>query len=188
MSIQPPGTALDYTVTWLEMAHRPNFDYPHQPGKLPVSLLEADTPPVWYFLALYDAVGRDYAWEDMHQQEEGALADWLADEQVKLFTAMGSGWPQGFFMLDMRRAGICDLAYFGIVPESVGTGLGRWLLKTAILMGWDMPGTEKLTVNTCTLDHPRALAMYQRYGFEPVRREDRHRVLTRPRDLSRIPE
>jgi hypothetical protein len=32
-----------------------------------------------------------------------------------------------------------------------------------------------MTVNTCTLDHPRALPAYQSWGFHPVRREERRR-------------
>ncbi|HPD94006.1 MAG TPA: hypothetical protein PLG62_16205, partial [Pararhodobacter sp.] len=63
--------------------------------------------------------------------------------------------------------------------EAVGQGLGSFLLKTAILTGWDRPGTHLMTVNTCTLDHPRALAQYQRMGFTPARTEVRSRVLTR---------
>ena len=34
----------------------------------------------------------------------------------------------------------------------------------------------------------RALSAYQKAGFAPVRREERTRILTRPRDISRIPE
>ena len=52
---------------------------------------------------------------------------------------------------------------------------------------WDRDGIQKLTVNTCTLDHPRALAVYQKNGFKPVRREEKSRILKRDRDLSRIP-
>ena len=86
------------------------------------------------------------------------------------------------------EAGVIDLAYFGMVPEVVGRGLGSWLMKTAILTAWDQPGATKVTVNTCTLDHPRALALYQKNGFTPVRREDKSRILARDRDLTRIPE
>jgi hypothetical protein len=46
-------------------------------------------------------------------------------------------------------------------------------------MAWDRPGTDRVTVNTNSLDHPRALKLYQRAGFEPVRRETRSRVLSR---------
>lgn len=188
MSITPAGTELHYTVTWLEMTERPSFGWPHQPSGAPASLLKAEEPPVWFFLALYDAVGREYAWEDMHDRSEADLADWLSDMQTSLYTLMRQGWPHGFFMLDHREAGLCNLAYFGLVPQAIGRGLGRFLLQNAILTAWDIPGVEKLTVNTNTLDHPRALHTYQRCGFVPVRRSEHSRVLRRPIDASRIPE
>ncbi|MEM9031109.1 MAG: GNAT family N-acetyltransferase, partial [Pseudomonadota bacterium] len=92
------------------------------------------------------------------------------------------------FLLDLSAPSETDLAYFGLVPSAVGRGLGTYLLRTAILTAWSRDGLEKLTVNTCTLDHPRALQHYQRNGFTPVRREDHTRTLDRPRDLSRIPD
>ncbi|MEL7173881.1 MAG: N-acetyltransferase, partial [Pseudomonadota bacterium] len=39
--------------------------------------------------------------------------------------------------------------------------------------GWQRSGVERMTVNTCTLDHPRALGTYQKAGFVPIRRETR---------------
>jgi GNAT superfamily N-acetyltransferase len=188
MTIQPAGTEIDYTVIYLEMSTAPTYPWPHLPANQPASLLKADAPPVWYFLSLYDAVGRDYAWEDIHKREHDEIAEWLSDDKMMLSTLMANGWPQGFFLLDARSADIVDLAYFGLVPEAVGKGLGGWLLQTAILTAWDLPDIEKLTVNTCTLDHPRALQTYQKYGFSAVRRETHNRTLTRDRDLSRIPK
>ncbi len=173
------GTEVAYVVTWLEMTRRPDGAWPHAPSGPPASLLVADRPPAWYFLALYDAVGRDYAWEDMHAQPEDELAEWLAEPQVTLHTLMRSGWPHGFFVLDGTERGTFDLAYFGLAPQAVGSGLGKFLLGTAVHTAWDLPGTERLTGNTCTLDHPRALGLYQRAGFVPVRREERQRTLTR---------
>lgn len=58
-----------------------------------------------------------------------------------------------------------------------------FLLQTAVHGAWDRPATRRVTVNTNTLDHPRALRLYQKAGFEPVRRETRSRVLTRDRVL-----
>ena len=187
MTLQKVGTKLDYTVTWLEMTACPDYDWPHLPLGRSASLLKAKAPPVWYFLSLYDAVGRDYAWEDIHAWEHQRLEDWLQNDRMSLYTLIENGWPQGFFLLEDVQGGVCDLAYLGMVPEAVGQGLGAYLLRTAILTAWDREQTEKLTINTCTLDHPRALALYQKNGFTPVRREDRSRVLTRDRDLSRIP-
>lgn len=188
MNVTPAGTDLTYTVTWLEMTERPSFPWPHLPAGDPASLLKADDPPVWFFLGLYDAVGRDYAWEDMHERSEEDLARWLHNPGTSLYTLMKNGWPHGFFMLDHRKPGICDIAYFGLVPQAVGRGLGRFLLESAVLTGWDLPGVEKMTVNTCTLDHPRALGTYQRCGFEPVRRQDFTRTLKRSLDQRRIPD
>ncbi|MCB1346888.1 MAG: hypothetical protein H6900_04715 [Rhodobacter sp.] len=179
MIARKAGETVDYRVTWLEMDRRPSYGWPAQPIGHDHALIRAEDPPAWWFLALYDAVGRDYAWTDMHAEPTEAVRDWVQHADVALYTLMGKGWPQGFFLLDWRQAGTCDLAYFGLVPEAVGQGLGSFLLKTAILTGWDRPGTHLMTVNTCTLDHPRALAQYQRMGFTPARTEVRSRVLTR---------
>jgi GNAT superfamily N-acetyltransferase len=185
MTLQPAGTELGYRVTWLEMTARPaGRPGPPPPG---FALVPAEMPPVWYFLSLYDAVGRDYAWEDIHAREHAEIQGWLTAGGMQLVTLMAKGWPQGFYLLDGSQPGVTDLAYFGLVPEAVGQGLGRWFLAVAIRAAWDIPGTQKITVNTCTLDHPRALAAYEAAGFQPVRHEDRTRTLTRPRDLSRIP-
>lgn len=188
MSVLPAGSTVSYTVTWLEMTARPSYPRPHAPIGKPAALLMAESPPAWFFLGLYDAVGRDYAWEDMHTEDEGKLATWLADENTFLYTLMRDGWPHGFFLLDHRQPGTCELAYFGLVPQAVGSGLGRFLLESAVHTAWDLPEVGKLTVNTCTLDHPRALGLYQRAGFSPVRRSEHSRVLTRPLDSARIPD
>jgi GNAT superfamily N-acetyltransferase len=187
MTVTPAGTEVTYTVTWMEMTARPSYPRPQAPSGPPAALLKADDPPVWFFLALYDAVGRDYAWEDMQDADPGDLAAWLSDPATALWTLMRQGWPHGFFLLDHRRAGLCDLSYFGLVPQAVGRGLGLFLLESAVHTAWDLPGVERLTVNTCSLDHPRAFGLYQRAGFAPVRRSEHTRVLKRPLDAGRIP-
>jgi len=187
MAITPAGAEVRYTITWLEMTARPSYPRPPAPVGRPAALLKAVDPPAWFFLGLYDAVGRDYAWQDMHAHDEAALADWLADPDTALYTLMRDGWPHGFFVLDHRTRGTCDLAYFGLVPQAVGTGLGRFLLESAVHAGCDLPGVARMTVNTCTLDHPRALGLYQRAGFTAVRRSEHSRVLTRPHDPTRMP-
>lgn len=177
MTLYKAGQSVDYRVTWLEMSKRPSFGWPPLPLGREAMLVRADAPPAWWFLSLYDAVGRDYAWTDQHARPRAEVEAWIQHPEVALYTLMARGWPQGFFLLDGSEAGICDLAYFGLVPQAVGTGLGSWLLKTAVLTAWDRPETRKVTVNTCTLDHPRALQQYQRTGFSPVRTEVKSRKL-----------
>lgn len=179
MTVRHAGETVDYRVTFLEMDARPSYGWPHTPNGMTGALLMAEKPPVWYFRALYDAVGRDYAWTDLHAAEDAEISDWLASPDVALYSLIDHGWPQGFFVLDWRAGHTCDLAYFGLVPEATGRGFGRWMLRTAILTGWEREGVTKLAVNTCTLDHPRALIQYQANGFAPVQQEDRTRVLSR---------
>jgi GNAT superfamily N-acetyltransferase len=176
------GERIDYVVTFLEMDRRPGYPRPVMPLGPMSALIAAETPPAWWFLALYDAVGAAYEWTDQHALPRAELEAFLGDPAVTLYTLMRAGWPHGFFVLDARAPGLCDLAYFGLVPEAIGRGLGRFLVQTAAHTAWDRPGVARVTVNTNSLDHPRALPLYQKAGFAPARRETRSRVLTRDRD------
>jgi GNAT superfamily N-acetyltransferase len=182
MARKQPGETVGYTVTYLEMAERPEAAVPPMPMGPSLALLAAREPPVDYFLYLYTAVGAGYEWTDWLNRPQAEREVFLADPNVELFTLMVNGWPGGFFILDTRERGTCDLALFGLVPQAVGRGLSGWFLGSAIRIGWDRPGVRRMTVNTNTLDHPRALALYQKMGFVPVRREDHSRVITRERE------
>jgi GNAT superfamily N-acetyltransferase len=175
------GDEVEVVVTFLEMPGRPRYPRPPVPRGPVSALVAAEVPPVWYFFALYNAVGAEYEWTDQHDRPPAALEAFLADPAVTLYTFVRAGWPHGFFVLDARAAGVVDLSYFGLVPEAIGYGLGWFLLGTAVHTAWDRPGVERLTVNTNSLDHPRALPLYQKAGFVPVRRETRRRILSRGR-------
>jgi GNAT superfamily N-acetyltransferase len=60
-----------------------------------------------------------------------------------------------------------------LLPDYIGHRLGYYFLYQASLNAWSHP-ISKLLVNTCTLDHPRALPLYQRVGFVPYSRENRY--------------
>ena len=48
--------------------------------------------------------------------------------------------------------------------------IGPWFLDWAVRIAWtDKP--KKLIVNTCDLDHPKAIIVYQQAGFLPYRQE-----------------
>ncbi len=168
---------VEVNITYLAMDARPEFDRPSMPMGQKAALIRAESIPPWWFLTLYRLVGADYDWTDWLSRPEAELEAFVSAPEVQLYTLMIDGWPGGFFMLDTRDDGLCDLAYFGLVPDAQGRGLGSYLLKTAIHMGWDIPGVAQLTVNTCTLDHPQALGLYQKLGFVPQRREAYMRVV-----------
>lgn len=183
MVVKQPGETVSYVVTYLEMTARPAGPPPPMPAGPMLALIGAEAPPPHYFLYLYRTVGAAFEWTDWLEHDEAAVRAYLDDERLELFTLFLDGWPGGFFVLDTRTDRVCDLGYFGLVPEARGRGLARWLLASAVRAGWDRPGVEKLTVNTNTLDHARAITLYQWAGFVPVRREEASRVLTRPREV-----
>jgi len=77
-----------------------------------------------------------------------------------------------------------DVAYFGLLPHFIGHGLGAYLLSWAVDDAW-RHAPERLWLHTCSLDHPRALRLYQRAGFVPYKQETK--VIDDPRDLGLIP-
>jgi GNAT superfamily N-acetyltransferase len=87
--------------------------------------------------------------------------------------------PAGFFEIDARTApASTNIAYFGLTGDFIGKGLGKFFLDCAIVAAW-ATGPKRVTVNTCTLDHPRALGLYQAAGFQIIER--RHRRILDPR-------
>jgi len=157
-------------ITYLEMTERPAIRRIEPPG-LKLTLLRANPPTVAFYRYLYDAVGRPWYWTDRKKLDDAALAATVQNPKVELYVLYCDGVPAGYAELDRRRDGVIDLVYFGIAPEFIGRGLGPFLLASALETAWSY-APSRLTVNTCTLDHPRALPMYQRFGFRPYARRE----------------
>ena len=176
------GEEISYKVAYLEMLVAPKLSWPDLPDSN-LSLLRLKSPPLRYFLDLYSSVGSDYEWTDLHSLPVEEIEEFLNHPRVKFYTLMKEGWPAGFFILDNRLKCSCDLAYFGLVPEVIGSGLGKFLLKMAVKFAWAIPGIEKLTVNTCSLDHPNALPLYKKMGFKVFKVVENKRILKHTRKI-----
>jgi GNAT superfamily N-acetyltransferase len=160
------------TVTFLEMKARLCAPAPPQPrGK--IAILRAENPSVHFYRYLYETVGRDYFWVDRKKLNDEALANLVRSPTLELYVLYVEGTPAGMAELDFSDPDTAHLAYFGLMPEALGRGLGIYFLYQACAICWDHP-IKNLRVNTCTLDHPRALPLYQRVGFVPYAREDRY--------------
>jgi len=148
-----------------------------------LALLRAENPPVAFYRYLYDNVGEPWFWIDRRKLDDEALAAILADPLVELYVLYVGGVPAGYVELDRRPEPDINLAYFGLMPELTGRGLGPWLLNWAVDAAWQHR-PRRLTVDTCTLDHPKALAVYQRAGFVPYRQE--RKTIDDPRRIGLI--
>lgn len=167
---KPP---IQITVTKLEMTAKPTGLRPklrreHDNGR--VMLLKVKQPPVHFYRYLYQTVGRDHVWVERTRMSDEALAAIVQDENVDLYVLYCEGAPAGYAELDFRKMPNAELAYFGLIPDYIGRGLGGFLLATAIDIAWSKP-IERLWVHTNTLDHPRALPLYQQQGFVPYAQE-----------------
>jgi GNAT superfamily N-acetyltransferase len=166
-----PKKNIPMTVTFLEMRAKPPAFPPASPkGK--IAILRAENPSVHFYRYLYETIGRDYYWVDRVKMDDTTLTAIIRDPQVELYILYVNGCPAGMAELDFRDAHTGLIAYFGLMPEFIGRRLGYFFLYHAVANAWAKPITA-LLVNTCTLDHPRALALYQRMGFKAYSREDR---------------
>jgi GNAT superfamily N-acetyltransferase len=101
-----------------------------------------------------------------------ALAEVIQDPLNLTFVLYVEGNPAGMAELDLRNSGTANISYFGLMPELIGKRLGYFFLYHTCMNAWAQ-AIQRLTINTCTLDHPRALPLYQRLGFAPYSREER---------------
>ena len=167
-----PRTIVEVTTTSLEMRAAPAPALAPPPDG--VRIVRADPPGVRFYRYLYDAVGAPWHWYDRKRWSDADLAAVVDDPRVEVHVAWRRGAPAGYVELDRREPGQCEVAYFGLVPEAIGGGLGLWFLRWAVREAWRAPGMTRLWVHTCTLDHPSALPVYRKVGFEPYATE-RHR-------------
>ena len=171
MSSRESGRRIPMVVTFLEMKAKPSALPPPQPkGK--IAILKADNPPVHFYRYLYDTIGDRYFWVDRRKISHDRLAEIIHAPTNYLYVLYTDGNPAGMAELDLRKAGYCNISYFGLMPEAIGRRLGFFFLYHTCINGWLHP-IQRLTINTCTLDHPRALPLYQRMGFTPYDRQER---------------
>lgn len=170
------GAALtiDVTVRYLEMLAPPARGAPEP--RRGVEVARVPSPAVAYYRFLYDAVGRDLHWVDRKKLSDAELAAIVQHPANELYVLHVGGAPAGMAELNLRLVEEIELAYFGLMPELRGRGLGAWLLDWIIDKAWSH-GPRRLWLHTCTLDHPAALPLYRKAGFVPYREESRRQPL-----------
>ncbi len=166
VEFSPRADPIEVTVTFLEMTRAPTH-YPSLPLNQHVALLQAHEMPLHFYRYLVDRVGRRWKWTKVLRLDDEALADELAEPGRDIRVLYLDGAPAGFFEIKPEQSNLAELRYFGLMEHAIGRGLGRWFLGAAIAAAWQQQ-PEKVIVQTCTLDHPAALSLYQKLGFVPV--------------------
>ncbi len=91
--------------------------------------------------------------------------------------ALSQGSPVGYFELDAQPNGHVELAYFGLLPQFIGQGLGSYLLTVVIERAWQMdrihPGFGFIPVPWTT---PPRWQITSGAGFDYTRRRSHTRI------------
>ncbi len=168
--VQATGT-LSVSVTYLEMTARPSHTPVPMPARRKIALLRALEPGVAFYRYLYGRVGEGIIWYERRALDDESLRAIVNDPLVEIYVLYAGGVPAGYVELDRRASPDIELAYFGLLPEFIGQGLGSYLLGSAIDIAWTYE-PRRLWLHTCSLDHPQALPLYQKFGFVPYKREN----------------
>lgn len=123
-----------------------------------------------FFRFLYREVGRHYHWVDRLAWTDDEIRAHVDRDAISLWVMYHGGAPAGYFELERHDDGSTEIAYFGLLPEFIGLGLGKYLLSEAAAQAWaDKP--TRVWLHTCTLDGPAALPNYLTRGFRPFKQE-----------------
>jgi GNAT superfamily N-acetyltransferase len=153
---------LDVTIYYLEMHTPPTRVVP--PPRNGLAIVHAKNPTVAYYRFLYETVGKYYHWYSRGRLTDAELAATIQNPLNEVHVLHVEGTPAGFAELDRRSADEIELVQFGLLPEFIGQGFGKFFLQWTIDKAWSYR-PKRLWLHTCTLDHPNALPNYQKAGF-----------------------
>lgn len=162
-----PAGKIAAVVTHLEMT-APPARRADPPGAWTLRKVAAPALP-WY-RDLFRRVGEEWLWFSRARMNDAELAAIVRAPDIEVYALVANGRDEGLLELDFREPGQCELVYFGVTAGLIGTGAARFLMNRALEIAWARD-LRRVWVHTCTLDHPSALAFYQRSGFRPFRRQ-----------------
>src|SRR5262245_50658220 len=163
------STTTEVTRTYLEM-HSPSDLQPARSDDARIKIEPQPDCSIELFRFLYAEVGKNYHWTDRLPWTDEQIAAHLAQPENSMWLMTYDGERAGYFELRKCEDGSTELAYFGLLPQFIGRGLGKHLLTSAVEQAW-ADGANRVWLHTCTLDDPAALPNYLRRGFQPFKTE-----------------
>jgi ribosomal protein S18 acetylase RimI-like enzyme len=170
-------------TTYLEM--RPGDGAPNGQSRDEKFRVREFKEPNWIFNRnMYVAVGETWKWIDKRPWTDEQWNEYASDPNLRTFAAYYDNVLAGYY--ELRRSDApstpshrdghedqVEIAYFGLLPDFIGRGLGGVLLTSAIEKAWAwVPTPSRVWVHTCNRDHPNALNNYRARGFKIYRIEE----------------
>jgi GNAT superfamily N-acetyltransferase len=131
--------------------------------------IREETEGDWHFNRdLYFRVGEQWEWLDKRPWTDEQWRQYASAPELRTFAAYYNDTLAGYYELRRDTDDGVEIAYFGLLPEFIGQGLGGALLTSAIKEAWSGHrgiAPKRVWVHTCNRDHPQALANYQARGM-----------------------
>jgi GNAT superfamily N-acetyltransferase len=169
----PAVPLADVTIRYLELVSRSALRAKRADrGGLTFTRVPQPMPELNRFF--YAAIGGEWFWLERRPWTLTQWREYLANPNVETWVLSDNGIPAGYCELQKYLSGDVELMYFGLLGAFIGKGLGAHLLTEAVERAWGL-GAVRVIVNTCNLDHPKALANYLGRGFREYRVEVQHK-------------
>jgi GNAT superfamily N-acetyltransferase len=168
----PTLTEKDYTlqpvkVYYLEMHDKPSFALPH---KEEINFIQLEKPiSAATYRYYYYNVGCQWNWLDRLTMTDEELSGKINAGRIEVFILKENNNDAGYAEFDIQKDRV-EVVYFGLFPSYVGKGLGKFFLQWIVNKGWSY-NPQWIQLNTCALDHPNALNVYQSVGLRITRTE-----------------
>jgi GNAT superfamily N-acetyltransferase len=155
----------DVTTWHLEQRSHEELRPAPAPGS-PVGIEQVELPSPELNRFLYAVVGNDWWWYTRLSWTREEWMAYLDRPELETWVVYERGTPAGYFEQERQPEGDVEIVYFGLLPHAIGRGLGGWMLTQALQRGWDLAGTTRVWLHTCSLDGPHARANYEARGMK----------------------
>lgn len=135
-----------------------------------VTFSKVEAMPLASYRSLYDRVGRKWHWVNRRHLTDKQLSALIHHKATEIYVLSRGDDTIGYVELNFRLFPQVEIVFVGLVEEEIGNGLGSLMVQSALhLITARAP--NRIIIQTCTLDHPSALGLYQKLGFTAVNRK-----------------
>ena len=157
-------------VTHLEMLPpyrlSPSFDM--EPG---YSFSHIENVAIADYRQIYNEIGMDWHWVNRRHMSDGDLSAIIHKPTTEVFFLKQNNRIIGFTEFNLAPFPDVEIVFVGLVSEFIGHGLGKAILSAGLDYLYSK-NPQRIYIQTCSLDHPNAISMYQRFGFKAFSRQN----------------
>ena len=115
------------------------------------------------YISIYKAIGGTYDWSGRLIISKEEVLKILNSDTTEVYYNYINDELIGYFEFDF--SGNAEIIYFGLMPNSIGKGLGKKLMQNALDI-LNSKNIDEVMLHTCSFDHENALNFYKKCGFE----------------------